>query len=168
MLTIGTRGSALALWQARWVEARLTALGHSCRIEIVHTTGDRVQSVPLAAVGVKGLFTKELEDGLRDGSLDLAVHSLKDLPTELPEGLCLAAVPEREDARDAVVGRRLADLAAGARVGTSSLRRSAQLRHLRPDLVVQPVRGNVDTRLRKLDEGQYDAILLAAAGLKRL
>jgi hydroxymethylbilane synthase len=119
-------------------------------------------------VGTKGLFTKEIEEALLDGRADLAVHSLKDLPTELPDGLVLAAVPEREDPRDAVVGKRLADLPAGARVGTSSLRRSAQLRKLRPDLVIESVRGNLDTRLRKLDEGQYDAILLAAAGLKRL
>ena len=124
--------------------------------------------MPLAKVGTKGLFTKEIEEALLDGRADLAVHSLKDLPTELPEGLVLAAVPEREDPRDAVVGKRLADLPAGARVGTSSLRRSAQLRKLRPDLVIESVRGNLDTRLRKLDEGQYDAILLAAAGLKRL
>jgi hydroxymethylbilane synthase len=168
MLVIASRGSQLALWQARWVSARLTALGHECRIEIIKTTGDKITDVPLAKVGTKGLFTKEIEEALLDGRADLAVHSLKDLPTELPEGLVLAAVPEREDARDAVVGKRLADLPAGAKVGTSSLRRSAQLRKLRPDLVIESVRGNLDTRLRKLDEGQYDAILLAAAGLKRL
>jgi len=168
MLVIASRGSQLALWQARWVSAQLTALGHECRLEIIKTTGDKITDVPLAKVGTKGLFTKEIEEALLDGRADLAVHSLKDLPTELPEGLVLAAVPEREDPRDAVVGKRLADLPAGARVGTSSLRRSAQLRKLRPDLVVESVRGNLDTRLRKLDEGQYDAILLAAAGLKRL
>jgi hydroxymethylbilane synthase len=172
MLVIASRGSQLALWQARWVSAQLTAAGHECRIEIVRTTGDKITDVPLAQVGAlvggKGLFTKEIEEALLDGRADLAVHSLKDLPTELPEGLVLAAVPEREDARDAVVGRPLADLPNGARVGTSSLRRTAQLRRLRPDLVVESVRGNLDTRLRKLDEGQYDAILLAAAGLKRL
>jgi hydroxymethylbilane synthase len=168
MLVIASRGSQLALWQARWVSAQLTALGHECRIEIVKTTGDKITDVPLAKVGTKGLFTKEIEEALLDGRADLAVHSLKDLPTELPEGLVLAAVPEREDPRDAVVGKRLADLPAGARVGTSSLRRSAQLRKLRPDLTIESVRGNLDTRLRKLDEGQYDAILLAAAGLKRL
>jgi len=168
MLVIASRGSQLALWQARWVSAQLTSLGHECRIEIIKTTGDKITDVPLAKVGTKGLFTKEIEEALLDGRADLAVHSLKDLPTELPEGLVLAAVPEREDPRDAVVGKRLADLPAGARVGTSSLRRSAQLRKLRPDLAIESVRGNLDTRLRKLDEGRYDAILLAAAGLKRL
>ena len=168
MLVIASRGSQLALWQARWVAAQLSAAGHPCRIEIVKTTGDKITDVALAKVGSKGLFTKEIEEALLDGRADLAVHSLKDLPTELPEGLVLAAVPEREDPRDAVVGKRLNDLAAGAKVGTSSLRRAAQLRKLRGDLVVESVRGNLDTRLRKLDEGQYDAILLAAAGLKRL
>jgi len=167
-LVIASRGSQLALWQARWVSARLLELGHQCRIEIIKTTGDRITDVPLAKVGTKGLFTKEIEEALLDGRADLAVHSLKDLPTELPEGLVLAAVPEREDPRDAVVGKPLADLPPGAKVGTSSLRRAAQLRKLRPDLVIESVRGNLDTRLRKLDEGQYDAILLAAAGLKRL
>jgi hydroxymethylbilane synthase len=168
MLVIASRGSELALWQARWVSGQLAAHGHECRIEIVKTTGDKITDVPLAQVGAKGLFTKEIEEALLDGRADLAVHSLKDLPTELPPGLGLAAVPEREDPRDALVGKRLADLLAGAKVGTSSLRRSAQLRKLRPDLAIQSVRGNLDTRLRKLDQGQYDAILLAAAGLKRL
>jgi hydroxymethylbilane synthase len=168
MLVIASRGSQLALWQARWVSAQLTALGHECRIDVIKTTGDKITDVPLAKVGTKGLFTKEIEEALLDGRADLAVHSLKDLPTELPPGLVLAAVPQREDPRDAIVGKRLADLPAGAKVGTSSLRRSAQLRKLRPDLVIESVRGNLDTRLRKLDEGQYDAILLAAAGLKRL
>jgi hydroxymethylbilane synthase len=168
MLVIASRGSQLALWQAHWVQSQLAALGHETRIEIIKTTGDRITDVPLAKVGTKGLFTKEIEEALLDGRADLAVHSLKDLPTELPAGLVLAAVPEREDPRDAIVGKRLADLPAGARVGTSSLRRSAQLRKLRPDLLIESVRGNLDTRLRKLDEGQYDAIVLAAAGLKRL
>jgi hydroxymethylbilane synthase len=168
MLVIASRGSQLALWQARWVESQLTALGHPCRIEIIKTTGDKITDVPLAKVGGKGLFTKEIEEALLDGRADLAVHSLKDLPTELPAGLVLAAVPEREDPRDAIVGKPLDELPRGARVGTSSLRRSAQLRKLRPDLQIESVRGNLDTRLRKLDEGQYDAILLAAAGLKRL
>ena len=168
MLVIASRGSQLALWQARWVEGRLTALGHECRIEIIKTTGDKITDVPLAKVGGKGLFTKEIEEALLDGRAQLAVHSLKDLPTELPEGLVLAAVPEREDPSDAIVGRRLDELPVGARVGTSSLRRAAQLRKLRPDLQIESVRGNLDTRLRKLDEGRYDAILLAAAGLKRL
>jgi hydroxymethylbilane synthase len=168
MLVIASRGSQLALWQAKWVAGELAARGHECRLEIIKTTGDKITDVPLAKVGTKGLFTKEIEEALLDGRADLAVHSLKDLPTELPEGLVLAAVPQREDARDAVVGKRLMELPPGAKVGTSSLRRAAQLRKLRPDLLVESVRGNLDTRLRKLDEGQYDAILLAAAGLKRL
>src|SRR5664279_5292410 len=142
MLVIASRGSQLALWQARWVAAQLSAAGHECRIEIIKTTGDKIADVPLAKVGTKGLFTKEIEEALLDGRADLAVHSLKDLPTELPEGLVLAAVPEREDPRDAVVGRKLADLPPGARVGTSSLRRAAQLRRLRPDLQVESIRGN--------------------------
>ena len=168
MLVIASRGSQLALWQARWVESRLAALGMESRIEIIRTTGDKITDVPLAQVGGKGLFTKEIEEALADGRADLAVHSLKDLPTELPEGLVLAAVPEREDPRDAIVGATLAELPAGARVGTSSLRRAAQLRRLRPDLAIESIRGNLDTRLRKLDEGRYRAIVLAAAGLKRL
>jgi hydroxymethylbilane synthase len=168
MLVIASRGSQLALWQARWVQAQLAGMGTKCRIEIVKTTGDKIADVPLAKVGTKGLFTKEIEEALLDGRADIAVHSLKDLPTELPAGLALAAVPEREDARDALVGKRLSELPPGAKVGTSSLRRAAQLRKLRPDLAVESVRGNLDPRLRKLDEGQYDAILLAAAGLKRL
>ena len=168
MIVIGSRGSQLALWQSRWVAARLASFGEETRIEIIKTKGDQVQDVPLGQVGSKGLFTKEIEDALLDGSVDLAVHSLKDMPTELPPGLVLAAIPEREDVRDAMVGRTLAELQAGARVGTGSLRRGAQLRALRPDLDVQGIRGNVDTRLRKLDEGQYDAIMLASAGLTRL
>jgi hydroxymethylbilane synthase len=168
MLVIASRGSQLALWQARWVAGQLAARGHECRIEIIKTTGDKITDVPLAKVGTKGLFTKEIEEALLAGTADLAVHSLKDLPTELPAGLVLAAAPAREDARDALVGGRLADLRDGAKVGTSSLRRAAQLRKLRPGLVVESVRGNLDTRLRKLDEGKYAAILLAAAGLKRL
>jgi hydroxymethylbilane synthase len=156
------------LWQARWVAAELSAAGRECRIEIIKTTGDKTTDVPLAKVGSKGLFTKEIEEALLDGRAHLAVHSLKDLPTELPEGLVLAAIPEREDPRDAMVGSKLDDLPLGAKIGTSSLRRAAQLRQLRPDLLVESIRGNLDTRLRKLDEGQYEAILLAAAGLKRL
>jgi hydroxymethylbilane synthase len=168
MLVIGSRGSQLALWQARWVQDRLAALGFESRIEIIKTTGDKVTSVPLSSVGGKGLFTKEIEEALLARQVDLAVHSLKDLPTTIPDGLQITAIPEREDPRDAMVGRRLVRLSQGARVGTSSLRRSAQLRRLRPDLLVESVRGNVDTRLRKLDEGQYEAIVLAAAGLTRL
>jgi hydroxymethylbilane synthase len=168
MLTIASRGSQLALWQAHWVRDQLAARGIDSRIEIIKTTGDKITGVPLAQVGTKGLFTKEIEEALIAGQADLAVHSLKDLPTELPAELILAGVPERESPFDAIVGRRLDDLPPGAKVGTSSLRRAAQLRKLRPDLVVESVRGNLDTRLRKLDEGRYDAIVLAAAGLKRL
>ena len=168
MLVIASRGSQLALWQARWVAAQLSAAGHECRIEMIKTTGDQITSVALSKIGGKGLFTREIEEALLDGRADVAVHSLKDLPTELPDGLVLAAIPEREDPSDAIVGRRLADLPRAAKVGTSSLRRSAQLRKLRPDLTIESIRGNVDTRVRKLDEGRYDAIVLAAAGLKRL
>ena len=168
MLVIASRGSQLALWQAHWVREQLAQAGHECRIEVIKTTGDKITDVPLAQVGGKGLFTKEIEEALLEGRADLAVHSLKDLPTELPAGLVLAAVPVREDPRDAIVGRPLADLPQGATVGTSSLRRAAQLRHLRPDLKIESVRGNLDTRLRKLEAGDYDAIILAAAGLNRL
>lgn len=168
MLIIGSRGSKLALWQSNWVKSQLEAMGEECRIEIIHTTGDKITDVPLAKVGTKGLFTKEIEEALLDGSIDLAVHSLKDMPTELPSGLILAATPVREDPRDALIGKKLAEIPTGAKVGTSSLRRSAQLKAQRPDLLVESIRGNLDTRLRKLDEGQYDAILLAAAGLRRL
>lgn len=168
MLVIGSRGSKLALWQASYVKARFEALGHECRIEVITTSGDRFQSGPLKEIGNKGLFTKEIEEALLAGHIDLAVHSLKDMPSVLPDGLTIAATPEREDARDALVGAPLRNLRRGARVGTGSLRRGAQLRFARPDLIAQPVRGNVDTRLRKLDEGQFDAIVLAAAGLHRL
>ena len=168
MITIASRGSQLALWQARWVERRLGELGYSVQIQVIRTTGDKITDVPLARVGTKGLFTKEIEEALLAGEAQLAVHSLKDLPTELPPGLVLAAVPEREDPRDAVLGKRLDELPPGARVGTSSLRRAAQLHRLRPDLMVASVRGNLDTRVRKLEEGQFDALLLAAAGLNRL
>jgi hydroxymethylbilane synthase len=167
-LTIGSRGSQLALWQARHVAERLEAMGVESRIEIVRTTGDHLQTASLAQAGGKGLFTKEIEEALLDGAIDLAVHSLKDLPTDMPPGLEIAAIPQREDARDAIAGMRLDELPQGARVGTSSGRRAAQLRLLRPDLQLEPIRGNVDTRLRKLREGQYDAIVLAAAGLLRL
>jgi hydroxymethylbilane synthase len=168
MLTVGSRGSQLALWQARWIQTRLEIFGLECRLEIIRTTGDKITGVPLSKIGTKGLFTKEIEEALLDGTIDLAVHSLKDMPTDLPEGLMLAAIPEREDPRDALVGAQLSELAQGARVGTSSLRRAAQLRSIRPDLEIENIRGNVDTRLRKLDEKQYDAIVLASAGLRRL
>jgi hydroxymethylbilane synthase len=166
--TIGSRGSALALWQARYVAVRLEKTGAATEIRIIKTTGDHLQAASLAKIGGKGLFTKEIEEALLAGDIDLAVHSLKDLPTETPAGLVIAAVPEREDPRDVLAGHTLASLPAGARVGTSSLRRSAQLLALRPDVQAVSIRGNVDTRLRKLKEGQYDAILLAAAGLRRL
>ena len=170
-LRIGSRGSQLALWQANHISALLTAAGNSVEIEIIKTTGDRLQEVTFAQVGSKGMFTKEIEEALAEGRVDLAVHSLKDLPTELPEPFELAATPIRVDPRDVLVSEkylRLADLPAGARVGTSSQRRRAQLKALRPDIEAQEFRGNVDTRLRKLAEGQVDAILLAAAGLDRL
>ncbi len=168
VLTIGSRGSALALWQARYVAERLREIGVDTRLEIIKTTGDFLQSVSLTKAGGKGLFTKEIEDALLRGSIDLAVHSLKDLPTQNPDGLTLAAIPEREDPRDALIGYDLATLPERAHVGTSSLRRSAQLLALRPDLRISAIRGNVDTRLRKLKEQQFDAIMLAAAGLHRL
>jgi hydroxymethylbilane synthase len=167
-LIIGSRGSALALWQARFIAASLDKADVRTRIEIIKTTGDHLQTASLAQVGGKGLFTKEMEEALLAGSIDLAVHSLKDLPIELPEGLTIAAIPERESPFDAIAGSRLADLPLGARVGTSSGRRAAQLSMLRRDLAIEPIRGNVDTRLRKLKEGQFAAILLAAAGLRRL
>ena len=171
-LVIGTRGSKLAMWQARWIERQLNALDTPTCIQIIKTTGDKITDVALAKVGsktgLKGVFTKEIEEALLDGRVDIAVHSLKDLPTEIDSRLAIAAIPERADPRDALVGKRLDELEAGARVGTSSLRRAAQLRRLRPDVQVEDIRGNVDTRLRKLDEGQYDAVLLAAAGLDRL
>jgi hydroxymethylbilane synthase len=171
-LKIGTRASALALWQTEHVRARLHAAGiETERIEI-KTTGDLVQHVPLANIGSRALFTRQIDEAMLEGRIDLAVHSLKDLPTALPEGIALVAVSEREDPRDALVGRgpiRWDELPHGAVVATSSLRRRAQLLHLRPDLEVQDIRGNVDTRLAKLEANrQWSAILLAAAGLVRL
>ncbi|MGB9178760.1 MAG: hydroxymethylbilane synthase [Pyrinomonadaceae bacterium] len=177
-IVIGSRGSKLALWQSEWVKSRLNALHPQTevRIEIIKTSGDRLKDAPLAIIGGKGVFTKELEDALLDGRIDLAVHSLKDLPTTLPERLSIAAVTEREDARDALVLRQdfpldkpsIANLPVGTIVGTSSLRRLAQLKHLRKEIGIKDLRGNVDTRLRKLDAGDYDAVILAAAGLHRL
>ena len=168
ILRIGSRGSKLAIWQAEWVRARLEERGLPCLIEIIKTTGDKILDVPLARIGGKGLFTKEIEEALLEERIDLAVHSLKDLPTELPQGLTVASIPQREDPRDALVGAALNALPRGARVGTSSLRRSAQLRALRPDLEILDVRGNVDTRVRKQREGRYDALVMASAGLTRL
>ena len=174
-LTIGTRGSALALWQAEWVAAELRRYHPDLdvRLQRITSTGDAEPNIPLAELGTKGVFTKTIEDALFDGRIDVAVHSLKDLGSVLPTGLTLAAIPPREDPRDALVlplGRQggLDALPSGARVGTSAPRRRAQLRHLRPDLTLLDVRGNVDTRLRKLREGHYDALVLAAAGLRRL
>jgi hydroxymethylbilane synthase len=175
-LRIGSRGSQLALWQANHISALLRARGHEIEIEIIRTTGDKITDVPLAMVGAKGglgkgIFTKEIEDALAAGRVDLAVHSLKDLPTELSSGFEIAAITEREDARDAFCSRlysTIEKLPQGARVGTSSLRRQAQLKAIRPDLDIHPLRGNVDTRLRKLERGEYDAIILAASGLTRL
>jgi hydroxymethylbilane synthase len=168
VIVIGSRGSQLALWQARHIASCLQKLGVETRLEIIKTTGDKITDVPLAQVGGKGLFTKEIEEALLAGTIDLAVHSLKDMPTGLPSGLTLAAIPEREDPRDALIGKPLDELRPGSKVGTSSLRRAAQLHALGHGLVIENLRGNVDTRLRKLDEGQYDAIVLAAAGLRRL
>jgi hydroxymethylbilane synthase len=170
-LRIGSRGSQLALWQANHVAGLLRVQGHDVEIEIIKTTGDRLQEFTFAQVGSKGMFTKEIEEALAEGRVDLAVHSLKDLPTELPEPFALAATPVRVDPRDVFVSVKHANLAAlplGARVGTSSQRRRAQLKSLRPDIDTVEFRGNVDTRLRKLGEGQVEAILLAAAGLDRL
>jgi hydroxymethylbilane synthase len=175
-ITIGTRGSQLALWQTNWVKAEIEKRhpGIEVEVQVISTKGDRVLDVSLPKLGEqgKGLFTKELEDAIFEHRVDLAVHSLKDLPTELPAGLHIGAICEREDVRDALVARNpitsFNDLPERALIGTSSLRRQAQLLAARRDLVIEPVRGNVDTRLRKLDEGQYDAIVLAAAGLHRL
>ncbi len=172
-LIIGSRGSKLALYQANWVKSELEREhpGVAVEIAIIKTSGDVFTDAPLSKIGGKGLFTKEIEEALLQRRIDLAVHSLKDLPTVLPDGLCLAAVSRREDARDAFISNKhdkLAALPAAAQVGTSSLRRQAQLLQLRSDLVVKNLRGNLDTRIRRLDEGQYDAILLACAGLIRL
>ena len=171
-LTIGTRGSKLALWQAEYIRARVEGItGLPVCIKIIKTTGDKILDVPLAKVGAKGLFTKEIEVALASGEVDLAVHSMKDVPTELPEGLVIAAMPERVDPRDAIVsgaGYTLDTLPRGGRVGTSSLRRVAQVRALRPDVEIVDVRGNLDTRMRKAETGEVDAVILAAAGITRM
>ena len=174
-LRLGTRGSALALTQSRIVKRALEKQGHKMALEIIQTTGDREQTQPLSRIGGKGLFTRELDHALLEGRIDLAVHSLKDLPTELESGLTLACVPEREDPRDVLMAPEsrpppvgLHRLAAGARVGTSSLRRQALLRAFRPDVEVANIRGNLDTRLAKLDRQEFDAIIVAAAGVRRL
>ncbi len=172
-LVLGTRGSPLALWQARHIAARLEESNPSLTVSlnVIRTRGDAVQDAPLSRIGGKGLFTREIEDALLEGRIDLAVHSMKDLPTTLPPGLCLGAIPSRESPWDALVARgglSWERLPLGARVGTSSLRRRAQILSVRPDLQVVDLRGNVDTRLRKVEEGEVDAAILALAGLKRL
>jgi len=170
-LRIGTRASKLARWQSDWVAAELTRLGSRVEIVEITTRGDVEQLGPVAGIGVQGVFTKEIQAAVLAGEVDLAVHSLKDLPTEQVSGLVLAATPPRENVADALVtnaASSLGELPAGARIGTGSLRRRAQVLHLRPDLLVAGIRGNVDTRLRKLDDGEFDAIILAAAGLTRL
>jgi len=170
---IGTRGSALALWQAEWVRSQLRAAHPGLTVDLVtiKTQGDKILDVPLAKVGGKGLFVKEIEEALLEGRVDVAVHSMKDMPAELLAGLHVAAVPLREDPRDVLVmgeGSGFADLPRGARVGTSSLRRAAQLLHLRADLKIETLRGNLDTRLRKLEAQGFHAVVLAAAGIKRM
>ncbi len=172
-LILGTRGSKLAVHQSEWVQAKLGELAPQVKVTLrrIQTSGDKILDVPLAKIGGKGLFVKEIEEALLSGEIDLAVHSMKDMPTELPKGLELLCVPHREDPRDALIsrdGRSFKDLPKGARVGTSSLRRQAQLLQARPDLSIGMLRGNLDTRLRKLREGRFDAIVLAAAGLRRL
>jgi hydroxymethylbilane synthase len=170
-LRIGSRGSQLALWQANHVAALLRPMGHTIEIIVIKTTGDRIQDVSLAQVGTKGMFTKEIEEALLAGDVELAVHSMKDVPTDLMPEFTLAATLEREDPRDALLSLdfgSIDELPHAAHVGTSSLRRQAQLKALRPDLRISPLRGNVDTRVRKLQSAEYDAILLAAAGVKRL
>lgn len=171
-LRIGSRGSTLALWQARFVQSELARRHRvSAEVVVIKTSGDRFPQAAVGQIGLKGVFIKELEDALLEGKVDLAVHSMKDVPTENPAGLAFCAILPREDVRDCLIARdakKFVALARGARVGTSSLRRQSQLRHLRPDLNVLDLRGNVDTRLRKLEEGQYDAVVLAKAGLDRL
>ena len=170
-LRIGSRGSQLALWQANHISALLREQGHQVAVEVIKTTGDKILDVALSQVGTKGMFTKEIEEALAEGRIDLAVHSLKDLPTGLSARFEIAAITARENPRDVFCSRfyaHIADLPQRARIGTSSLRRQAQPKALRPDLEIHPLRGNVDTRLRKLAEGEYDAIILAAAGLHRL
>ena len=178
-LIIGTRGSKLALWQAEWIKSQLEKIHPGLHVSLtkIKTTGDKILDVPLAMVGGKGLFVKEIEEAMLRKEVDIAVHSMKDVPTEFPEGLHLAVICKREDPRDAFISRKedgqwtiekFTDLPQGAVVGTSSLRRSCQLLNRRPDITIEQLRGNVDTRLRKLDEGQFDAIILATAGVKRL
>jgi len=169
ILRIGTRGSMLAKWQAESVRKKLfAASGMEAEIVIIKTSGDKMQQAPLTQIGGKGIFIKELEEALLEESIDLAVHSVKDVPTDIPSRLMFPAVCRRDDVRDCLVGSTLANLRQGARVGTSSLRRQAQLKHLRPDLDLRDLRGNVDTRLRKVESGEYEAVMVAKAGLDRL
>ncbi len=169
ILRIGTRGSMLAKWQAESIRKQLfAATGMEAEIVIIKTSGDKMQQAPLTQIGGKGIFIKELEEALLDESIDLAVHSVKDVPTDIPSRLMFPAVCRRDDVRDCLVGSTLANLRRGARVGTSSLRRQAQLKHLRPDLDLREIRGNVDTRLRKVESGEYEAVMVAKAGLDRL
>ena len=171
-IKIGTRGSKLALWQADWVRSAIEADGENkVELVIIKTKGDKILDVPLAKVGGKGLFVKEIEEALLDGRIDLAVHSMKDMPSEIPDGLRIGAIPKREDPRDVLISRKglgFSELPRGAKIGTSSLRRSAQLLCKRPDINISPLRGNLDTRLKKLEIEKLDAIILAAAGVKRL
>jgi len=172
-IKIGTRASKLALWQANWVKSTLNENDPAQKIELVSikTKGDKILDVPLAKVGGKGLFVKEIEEALLDHRIDIAVHSMKDMPAKIPEGLCIGAIPQREVATDVLIsraGRRFGELRRGAVIGTSSLRRASQLRHARPDIEIVPLRGNLDTRLKKLQTENLDAIVLAAAGVKRL
>ena len=172
-LVLGTRGSKLALCQSEWFQSQVQEVAPEVRVTLrkIQTSGDKIVDVPLAKIGGKGLFVKEIEDALLTGEIDFAVHSMKDVPAQLPDGLDILCIPPREDARDAFISREgcsFQDLPVGATIGTASLRRQAQLLHARPDLKIAMLRGNLDTRLRKLKEGQFDAIILAAAGLHRL
>ena len=172
-IKIGTRGSKLALWQANWIKTELNKNTPSLSIKIIviKTKGDKILDVPLAKVGGKGLFVKEIEEALLDGHVDLAVHSMKDMPADLPEGLCIGPVPKRENPADVLISKNellLSELEPQARIGTSSLRRAAQIKHVKPNFIIHPLRGNLDTRLKKLETADLDAIVLAAAGVKRL
>ncbi|ULA63425.1 MAG: hydroxymethylbilane synthase [Nitrospira sp.] len=172
-LVLGTRASKLALQQSEWFQRQVEAIAPEVRVTLtrIQTSGDKIVDVPLAKIGGKGLFVKEIEEALLSGEIDFAVHSMKDVPTQLPDGLEILCVPPREDARDALISRtgcRFQELPLGARIGSSSLRRQSQFLHARPDLRIEMLRGNLDTRLKKLKDGQFDAIILAAAGLRRL
>jgi len=172
-ICIGTRGSKLALWQANFIKSEIEHLFQDIDVElkIIKTTGDRITDRPLAMIGGKGLFVKEIENALLNNDIDLAVHSMKDMPGELPEGLIIGAIPKRENPFDVLVSNNkcmLSEYEKGARIGTSSLRRASQIKHIRPDVTIVSIRGNLDTRIKKLKAGEYDAIVLAAAGLRRL